>query len=42
MHGPWRHYAKGDESDKEKHKLYNLAYIWNLLKMNLSKQKTDG
>ena len=39
MDRPWEHYAKWNKSDRERQVLYNITYIWNLKKLNLSKQK---
>ena len=33
--GPWAHYAKWDESDRERQVLYNIIYMWNLKKLNV-------
>ena len=40
MDGTWGHYAKWNESDKEKQMLPDLTYIWNP-KTKQSKNLTD-
>ena len=40
MAGPWGHYAKWDESDKEKQILYDSSDMWNLKRNEF--QKTDS
>ena len=40
MDGPWGHYAKWNESDKEKQMLPDLTYIWNP-KTKQNKNLTD-
>ena len=39
MNGPWGHYTKWNQSDKERQILYDLTYIWNLSKNKQTKNK---
>ena len=34
MDGPWSHYAKWNKSNGERQIVYDLTYLWNLIKKN--------
>ena len=42
MDGSWRHYAQWNKEDKERPKLYDLIYMWNLKDQNKQSTKFTG
>ena len=42
MDGSWRHYAQWNKEDKQKPKLYDLIYMWNLKDQNKQDTKLTG
>lgn len=41
MNGPWGHFARGNESDRERKVLYDIAYICNIIKAKFLKQSVE-
>ena len=40
--GPWEHYAKWDEWDRERQILYVLTHMWVLKKLNSNREYSGG